>query len=630
MNLTTATPAEIDARLAALYYAEGALQGKVDAAMAAIHRGLGERLTVTGRGAARVESWPTSDADAIAAMFEKGDELIGMMRPASAILAKHTEAAAALEANQAEQSPMHAEYRRRGGWTRFFEVAGGHIHREQNCPTLHRGKQRTRLGWLIDMSGTDETQAIAELAAGAHILCSVCIPGAPVGAAPAPRKTAAERAAEREAAERKARTEDPKLIADIDGEPLRVDGTVVRTVRSAEIAAVDALWWAAYGRHTGEPNEAYAQQHEGHAARIVAALAHKNGTTPAAELARLTAKAIKKVRRDLGAEVAAAAAAVWAAQAAAAETAPAPEAPVEWNGRTYGELTKDEQRQVRAEAAGRLQHELERNAPALAALLADEPPAPMTVQLEQQHAQQDDAPAERPAEGEQSEAVPHEVRLQLAGIGQITRELTDAQIEELCDRLGQVTPAPRLSGVSSVPFLAARLILRADECHCVPGGLLNPNCEAHPGYASPTAALAAIAAALKAQDDAEWDEADAAVDSFLDLDDEGDEARDCVRVSTRTDADGQRWQWCGYYRTHEKIEPDDAELAAASGDDAGVGEVQVIAAANAALDRVGALLGDLSIDDLETVACRASELRQQAWEVRAVKQAREIQRERQL
>lgn len=321
MNLTTTTPTEIDAKLADLYYAECALQAKVGAAMTAIHRGLGERQESSGRGAARREWWPTSDTDALAAMRAKGDTLIGMMRTAASIVAKYDEAVAAFAANHDQQAPLHAEFVRRGGWTRFFEVSGGHIHRDQNCSTLHRGKERTRLGWLIEMSGTDEAQAIAELAAAAHVLCSVCIPGAPVAATPALRKTAAEKAAAREAAERKARTEDPKLIADVDGSPLRIDGAVVRTVRSAEIAGVDALSWAAYGRHVGEPNEARAAELEDRARTVAAALAAKNGTTPDSELARLTEKAITKVRRDLGAEVATAAAAVWAVQVDAAALA---------------------------------------------------------------------------------------------------------------------------------------------------------------------------------------------------------------------------------------------------------------------------------------------------------------------
>lgn len=454
MDLTTATPAAIDTQLAALSHAEHILEGKRDAAAAAIHRGLGEKLESAGRGASRREWWPTSDADALAAMRSKGEELIGMMRPASSLVQRYDEAATALGEARDAQTPLVAEFSRRGGWTRFFEVAGGHIHRQQNCPTLHRGKSRTQLGWLIEMSGTDETKAIAELAAGAHILCSVCIPGAPV-VTPAPRRTAAELAADRAAAERTARTEDPKLIAAPDGEPLRVDRTVLRTVRTAEIAAVDALWWAAYARHTGEPNEASATEHEGHAAAIVAALAHKNGTTPAAELARLTVKAVAKVKRDLGADVAAAAAAVWAAQAEAAAA-----------------------------------------------------PAPLTRQPEPQHAgrdDQDEAPAGlalvRLACGSSAREAVAVVRRALVAVGQVVRELDDRQLAELGRRLGTCRPV-RADGQLD-PFLAARLAQAEDGTgvrRCCTVDATDADCEqVHPGFTTPTAAYAAIAAEIEAE-----------------------------------------------------------------------------------------------------------------------------------
>lgn len=46
-----------------------------------------------------------------------------------------------------------------------------------------------------------------------------------------------------------------------------------------------------------------------------------------------------------------------------------------------------------------------------------------------------------------------------------------------------------------------------------------------------------------------------------------------------------------------------------------------------ALANASAALGDLAPDDLEEVACLASELRQQAWTVRAVKVAAEVRAE---
>lgn len=44
---------------------------------------------------------------------------------------------------------------------------------------------------------------------------------------------------------------------------------------------------------------------------------------------------------------------------------------VEWNGRTYGQLSADEKLKVKREVASKLQDELTRNADAIAAILED-------------------------------------------------------------------------------------------------------------------------------------------------------------------------------------------------------------------------------------------------------------------
>lgn len=372
MRLTTATPVEIDTALSALYQGEFGLEAKVAGALLAIRRGLGHRATVTGRGASKREEWPTSADEAIAAMREQGDTLIGMMRPASSIVAKYDTAVAELRANRDTQAPMHAEFERRGGWNRFYYVPGGHVHRTMHCSTCNNGRERTRFEWLLDWSGRDQAEAIAALAASAHTLCSqsCCFPGAPVATA-APRKTTAERAADKAAAARTARTTDPKLIADTDGEPLRVDGDTIRTVRSAEIKGADALWWAAYARHTCA-DEPSAQRHEQSARTIAEALAHKRGTTPAAELAALVVKAVRKLKKDLGAtEVAEPAAAVWAAQAETAAAEAEPAAPAE----TAGLLSPADIAAARRKYAG---------------LTLDEPAAPLAEQPQPQHQGADD------------------------------------------------------------------------------------------------------------------------------------------------------------------------------------------------------------------------------------------------
>lgn len=63
------------------------------------------------------------------------------------------------------------------GWSRFFLVPGGHIHSSMDCSTCnHRGTQ-TEFGWLPDLSGLSEADAVA---IHGPWLCTVCYPSAPV------------------------------------------------------------------------------------------------------------------------------------------------------------------------------------------------------------------------------------------------------------------------------------------------------------------------------------------------------------------------------------------------------------------------------------------------------------------
>lgn len=60
------------------------------------------------------------------------------------------------------------------GWSRFFLVQDGHIHRSMRCSTCYIS---TSFSWLPDLSGMTEAEAVAEYGG---ILCSVCYPSAPV------------------------------------------------------------------------------------------------------------------------------------------------------------------------------------------------------------------------------------------------------------------------------------------------------------------------------------------------------------------------------------------------------------------------------------------------------------------
>lgn len=58
------------------------------------------------------------------------------------------------------------------GWNRFFLVQ--HIHNTAHCSSF---RPTTRVGWLPDVSGLTEAEAVAEHGA---TLCTICFPSAPV------------------------------------------------------------------------------------------------------------------------------------------------------------------------------------------------------------------------------------------------------------------------------------------------------------------------------------------------------------------------------------------------------------------------------------------------------------------
>lgn len=64
-----------------------------------------------------------------------------------------------------------------GRWSRFFLVRGGHIHSSMACSTCNNGHEPTEFGWLPELSGLTEAEAVK---AHGAILCTVCFPSAPV------------------------------------------------------------------------------------------------------------------------------------------------------------------------------------------------------------------------------------------------------------------------------------------------------------------------------------------------------------------------------------------------------------------------------------------------------------------
>lgn len=78
-----------------------------------------------------------------------------------------------------EMAPMDDEYVRRGRWTRAFVVADGHVHSSMDCSTCNNGMYPTEFGWVTEFSGKTEAEVVE--AAGSRA-CTVCYPSAPVDA----------------------------------------------------------------------------------------------------------------------------------------------------------------------------------------------------------------------------------------------------------------------------------------------------------------------------------------------------------------------------------------------------------------------------------------------------------------
>lgn len=237
MNLTTATPAEIDATLADLD------------AKATAHR----TDVIRNREAARRYTGPD----------------------ATYYTEKANKALLAAQAVEAEMAPLNAEFTRRGGWTRAFIVSAGHVHSSMNCSTCNNGMYPTSFGWLTEFSGKDEAQVIE--AAGSRA-CTVCFPNAPVDAPAGRLFHADEVAAEQARAERAAK----KAIADAKKAAnalptYRTSGRwsdKIETVYAAKAFMTDGAQWG-WDHPSYQPVDRDA---------VAALLAEKFGTTVEAQI----------------------------------------------------------------------------------------------------------------------------------------------------------------------------------------------------------------------------------------------------------------------------------------------------------------------------------------------------------
>lgn len=70
----------------------------------------------------------------------------------------------------AQAAPLNAEFARRGRWSRFYLVAGGHVHSSTSCQSCG---PKTRMAWLPELSGRTLDDMVERFGDTA---CAFCFP----------------------------------------------------------------------------------------------------------------------------------------------------------------------------------------------------------------------------------------------------------------------------------------------------------------------------------------------------------------------------------------------------------------------------------------------------------------------
>lgn len=179
-SLSAMTPGQVDTELADLHTELSTVQHEVSKTIAHVHRLDGQRPPVGSEAARRRlpnGGWDTDHATALTSLREKYDT--GQVKAWDEQMVRDAlekvDTLAARQIDLTEKiSEREAEYRSRP-WPRFFLVTSsqGHIHSSMECSTC---RPDTKFGWMPQLSGKSEQDAVAEKGA---ILCTVCYPSAP-------------------------------------------------------------------------------------------------------------------------------------------------------------------------------------------------------------------------------------------------------------------------------------------------------------------------------------------------------------------------------------------------------------------------------------------------------------------
>lgn len=313
MNITKASPVEIDTTLAALYNERVSASMKVISAEESLMRTAGAKRDYY------YKTWSLTLAQALDAVQAlTSDDRSWIASDAKHTLERLEQAKAAVAAVDAKMAPLNAEYERRGRWTRAFLVTntGGHIHSSMNCGTCF---PTTQYAWLPELSGHDESEIIAKAGSDA---CTACFKDAPVSDLKRPRSifTGDEIAAQEARAKREQEKADrlAKKVANAltaDGSEFRVtwirknaggherdaqgrstyvvkdreDSEHFKTERAALRWVVQYVSWG-HDLDTDDMAPGFAQ--------VIEAVATKHGKTVEAVRTEIQAKVAAKIKRD--------------------------------------------------------------------------------------------------------------------------------------------------------------------------------------------------------------------------------------------------------------------------------------------------------------------------------------------
>lgn len=171
--MSTPNPVEVDTALEALYIEQSKIDQRISRAIETIHNAAGDRRQNTRTIAYKRAPWGLSLDEAIT----NGPKQPWDARSHANGVANLEQARSEMEANHAAIGELNEIWLANGRWSRFFEVRAGHIHSSMDCKTCNNGQDPTEFGWLPELSGLTEADAVK---ARGPKLCTVCFPSAPL------------------------------------------------------------------------------------------------------------------------------------------------------------------------------------------------------------------------------------------------------------------------------------------------------------------------------------------------------------------------------------------------------------------------------------------------------------------